>query len=248
METNSPHNLKDAILEKIRNKELGMHPRYYFLLRVAALALVSAASLVVSVFILNFILFSIRISSQDVFLNFGPRGFGAFLSFFPWELLVADVALIAVLLWLIRRFKFGYKSPLLYTILGVVVLTLGFGFALDRTTGVNEHFLREADEHRLPRPLGDFYGHARRPPPPGSGVCRACTILSIEGNTLAVSDTRGTSTVVRTVVLPQDNPRATTTMLRVGDVIFIAGDIDGDVIRAFGIHTMSKYDEIRMPL
>lgn len=240
MENSEHHNIKDSILGKIRAHEVGMHPRYYFMLRVAALAVVSVATLVVSIFILNFLLFSIRINSQDVFLAFGPRGLGAFLAFFPWDLLAVDVALIAILLWLLRQFKFGYKSPLLYVLLGVIGLIVGFGFALDRETGFNDHFLREADEHHLPFPVGDFYGRARRLPPPGSGVCRACTIVEIRGNILTVTDTRGPSTTVRTVVLPPNDPRATTTSLHVGDVIFIAGQEDEGAIRAFGIHDMSS--------
>ncbi len=166
METNEHNNIKDAILGKIRSHKVGMHPKYYFVLRVAAFAIVSLALLAVSVFILNFILFSIRINSQDVFLGFGPRGLGPFLAFFPWDLLAVDVALIAVLLWLLRQFKFGYRSPLLFMLLGVILFTLGLGFLLDRKTGVNERFLLEANERRLPPPLGGYYRGVRHHPHP----------------------------------------------------------------------------------
>ena len=143
-----------------------MHPKYYFWLRVAAVALVSFAALVVSVVICNFILFSIRINSQDVFLSFGPRGWGAFLYFFPWKLFIVDILLVGLLLWLLRQFTFGYKSPLLYMFLGLFVFTVGAGLLLDRATGLNEHFLREAEERRLPPPMRDFYVKVRHTPPP----------------------------------------------------------------------------------
>jgi len=241
METNKKHNIKETILESIRARKIGMHSKNYFYLRIAALVVVSTLVLLISIFILNFLLFSVRVSSQDVFLSFGPRGWSAFLAFFPWELLAIDAVLVGVLLLLLRQFKFGYKSPLLYMLGGLVALTLVAGFALDRTTGLNEHFLRQADEHRLPGAFGDFYGHARRPPPPGSGFCRHCTIVAIEGNVLTVEEVRSEGTTTRTILLPPNDPNATTSMLKVGDVIFVAGDTSPDGnIRAFGVRAFAR--------
>jgi hypothetical protein len=236
-------NIKDAILAKIHSKELLMHPKYYFGLRVAGLAVVSVLMLLISVFILNFLLFSIRINSEDVFLNFGPRGWGAFLHFFPWDLLAIDAILMLILLGLLRQFRFGYKSPLIYLLLGIALLTFGAGFVIDRTTGINEHFLRQADAGGLPGPIGDFYGHARSMPGPGQGVCR-CTILYINGHMLGVSDIRQPSTTF-TIMLPQDDERATTSGLQAGDTIFIAGEKVPDGIRAFGIRKIYLERDIK---
>lgn len=241
METEK-HNIKEAILESIRARKIGMHSKNYFYLRIAALAVVSVLVLLISIFILNFLLFSIRINSQDIFLGFGPRGWSAFLAFFPWELLATDAVLVGVLLALLRQFKFGYKSPLLYMLGGLVMLTLVAGFAVDKA-GVNEHFLRQADENRLPGAFGDFYGHARRPPPPGSGFCRHCRIVAIEGNVLTVEEVRSEGTTTRTIVLPANDPNATTSLLKVGDIIFVAGDAASDGnIRAFGVRAFAPAD------
>src|SRR4051812_6361492 len=86
--------MQEKVLGKIHARELSMHPRYYFVLRVAALVLVALGILFISVFIFNFLLFSIRINSQDTFLAFGPRGWGAFLVFFPWDLFAIDAVLV----------------------------------------------------------------------------------------------------------------------------------------------------------
>ncbi len=230
-------NMKESILGAIKTKRLSMHPKYYFWLRVAALVLVSAAVFFISTFIFNFILFSIRINSQDTFLSFGPRGWGAFFYFFPWHLFALDVVLVGVLLWLLRQFKFGYKSPMLYILLLLVVVTVALGTLIDRGTGLNDKFLRDADERRLPRPINDVYGHARRLPPPGSGFCKGCTVISVNGNTLIVADPRASTTPIM-VTLPLNDPRATTSGLEAGDVIFVAGDKQGDAIRAFGVRKM----------
>ena len=234
MESNNHHNLKEKLLHQIRTQEISMRPRVYFTLQMIALAVVSFFILVLSIFIFNFLLFTIRINSHDALLGFGPRGFEAFLFFFPWELLVLDVALIVALQWMLRTFKFGYKTPAVYLLLGLLGASMLFGFALDRGTLFNDHFLDEADRHHM-GPFGDLYGHARRPLPPGEGVCR-CIILDIQGSTLTVQDSRSTTTL--TVVLPSDDVRATSTGLQIGDIIFVAGDLDNGAIRAFGLRKL----------
>ncbi len=229
--------LREHILRKINAHELSMRPRAYFVLKIAALVAVTIATLVVSVFILNFILFSVRINNDETLLRFGPRGIAAFIAFFPWGLLVIDLALVLAIQWLLRHFKFGYKTPLLYLVLGLVLATLIVGFVVDRASGINEHFLHKSEQHRLSKPFDHFYGRSRRPPPPGTSTCR-CVIVAISGNTLVVQDSRSTSTL--TVMLPGNDPRATTTSLKVGDIIVIAGDIRDGMIHAFGVRKVDN--------
>lgn len=233
--TNHPHNLKDDILRKIREREISMRPQFHFTLRVAASVLLGLAILVISIFICNFILFSIRLNAEDSLLHFGPRGLGAFLRLFPWWLLLLDLGLIALLQSLLRQCKLGYRTPVAFVMLWLLCFSLAAGFLVDRGTPFNDELLLRADERGLPPPFNDVYGGARRMPPQGGGMCHHCTITAIEGNTLTVIDSRAPATTSITVVLPPNDPRATTTALQVGDTVFIAGDEDDGVIYAFGI-------------
>lgn len=223
--------IRDKILAEIHKGEVSMTPRAYFTLKLVATGAIALGVLIVSVFVFNFLYFSIRISGHGALLGFGPRGFEAFVRFFPWELFIIDVALVVLLQWLLRQFRSGYKIPVLYLLVALLVCAALLGFALEETS-LNDRFVEHPE--KLPPPFGVFYDHARRPPPPGSGICR-CTILAIQGNTLVVSDSRAASTSLR-VVLPDNDDHATTTGLHVGDTIFIAGDEDDGEIRAFGVH------------
>ncbi len=240
---NSKLNMKDSVLGKITAGTVKMHPRYYFMLRVAALVVVSIAILLITIFIFNFLLFSIRINSSGSYLFFGPRGWGAFLAFFPWDLFAIDVVLVGVLLWLMRQFKFGYKSPILYVVLLLILVTIAAGAIIDRATDLNDRFLRAADDNHLPGPANMFYVSAHRLPPPGQGVCR-CMIISINGKMLIVSDLRATSTQFG-VALPDNDPRATTSGLEPGDAVFIAGEREGGGIEAFGVHKIYLEQEMK---
>jgi len=221
--------LKDKLLKEIKDGELAMTPRAYFTLQWTALIATTLAVLVITVVIFNFIFFSIRINGHDTLLTFGPRGFGAFIRFFPWHLLILDIGLIVFTQWLLRHFRFGYRVPVLYLLAALMAGALALGLALDRATPVNDR-LREGRD-RLPPPVRMLYDE--RGPGVGSGICR-CEILAIEDGVLTVEDTReGTSTL--RVVLPLNDRRATTSGLSVGDIVFIAGKEEGGILRAFGV-------------
>ncbi len=235
---NEKDSLKDSILSKIKTEQISMRPRLYFTLQVAAVAVVAVIVLLLSIFIFNFILFSIRINSHEAFLSFGPRGIQGFLIFFPWVALMLDVAMIVMLEWLIRKFRFGYRVPMLYLVGIIVVLTIAAGFGLDRGTYLNDRLLDRAEHEGLPPPLAGLYHGARRAP--HDGICR-CTVTAINGSVLTVADFRGGATSTYTVMLPDDDLRATSSGLKIGDVVFVAGDKDdADVIRAFGVRKESE--------
>jgi hypothetical protein len=236
--------LKDRILRDIQAGKVSMRPKLYFSLKIAALVMVAFAVVCISIFILNFILFSLRIGSQAMLLGFGPRGFLLFLSFFPWGLLLIDLVLLIVLESLLRRFQFGYRTPTLYLLLGLLALTFSVGFALDKGTGFNDEMLTRARDRHLPPPVGGFYQGAV--PPSSKGLCRRCVITDINGSEIFVTDSRTGSTTIR-VILPPNDPRATTSELKIGDRVFIAGDEDDGVIRAFGLRKM-EFDEGHRPM
>ncbi len=235
--------LRDKILGQIKSERIAMRPRLYFTLQLAAVAFVSFLVLIISIFIFNFILFSIRINSHEAFLAFGPRGIVAFLTFFPWVFLIADVLLIVLLEWLLRTFKFGYRLPILYVLGAILLITFATGFVIDRGTPFNDRLMVRAGGPGLPGPLNGMYRDVRRPP--HGGVCR-CTITAVGNGQLTVEDYRRGSTTTLTVLLPENDPRATSTDLQVGDTVMVAGDREGDVIHAFGVRKMEPGMRIKI--
>lgn len=236
------HNdIAEAVLRKIRARELTMRPRLYFLLRLLALAALAFLVLAISIFILNFILFSIRLNNHDALFNFGIRGALEFLEYFPWALFALDIVLAVLLARLVRQFQFGYRHAALSVLLGLVAFIALAAVAVDRGTDVNDRLYARADQDDLVAPLGDVYRHAWRLPAPDSGFCR-CRVVAVSGNTLTVRDARGTSTL--SVVLPAGDADATSSGLHPGDLIWVAGDWDNGVIEAFGIRKLQPGVEV----
>jgi hypothetical protein len=236
MENNPKHklNIQEKVLNKIRMDELTMRPRLYFTLKVVASVLLSLLVLTISVFLFNFIIFGIHESGGDSLLSFGSRGFWLFLQVFPWWILVVDAGLIVLLQLLLRQFSFGYKSPVLFLLGGLLVATLFVGFVVERTTTFNDFLRGQADLKHLPGPFNDLYERAGDAPSPGN-TCR-CTITAIEGNTIYADDIDLATTTRLVIQVPPNNANVTTAGLTVGEKVFIAGDRDGNTIEAFGIH------------
>lgn len=142
-----------------------MRPRAYFVLRAAAALVVALVVLVISIFICNFIFFTIRLNGHESLLA-RPGGILLFLQFFPWTLLALDALMVLVLEQMLRYFKFAYRRPVLYLVLGLIAAVAAAGFALDRGTPFNDRALDWADHGRLPPPFIEIYEGAHRPLPP----------------------------------------------------------------------------------
>ena len=230
-------NIKEEILSKIRTHEVAMRPKAYFTLKVGALAVVAFMVLVVSVFLCNFILFTVRLNSHDSLLAFGPGGIVRFLQLFPWSFLLLDVALIALLEWLVRQFQFGYKNSVIMLLFAILVVVASVSVFLDRGIGFNDELLRRADRHSLPPPFGDFYERARHAAPE-SGVYHG-TVVAVQGETLMVRLDMSTTTI--TVVVPNHERVA------VGERVFIFGKEGTSSVEAFGVRTLPHDDPFIPP-
>lgn len=157
--------LKEEILADIREHKVSIKPKWRFGLRLTGILALSALILFLSVFLFNFMFFSIRVSHHHWLLSLGMAGIWAFLINFPWPFLFADIILIILLELLLRNFRFGYRSPTLYLFLAILALAISAGILIDATSDINERLYDRAEKHELFEPLQPFYEHARRPFP-----------------------------------------------------------------------------------
>lgn len=238
MKSPNSQNIKDRILAQINERKVTMRPKAYFTIQLVLLGVLVFAVLVVSIFLVNFISFSVRISAHDVLFGFGPSGFLIFVRTFPWELLLLDVVFIAALQKLLMKFTFGYRSPVLYILGALLVITSALGLAFDRGTGFNDDISARAHRNELPRPVGSVYGYAHRLPPTGSRAC-ACTITGIEGNTITAFDKEDDDKTPLTIIVPKDNPLLSS--LTIGQTVFVVGNYASGTIQTFGVRPLPPH-------
>jgi len=227
------HNLIEKVNAQIASGKVGMRSRAVFVFKSITLVCLSFFVFLTTTLIVNFIVFSIHMQSTDAFLGFGPRGWYAFLTFFPWMLLVVDALGTILLIMLLRTFRFGYRMPLLYIGGAVLVAASVFGFALERHTPMNDVLMREANRPEMPRGIPLFFNRLHTPPP-GEGRCR-CEITAITD--AAHLTVRDVVTGESFTAIIQDDAHGATTGLNVGDVVFMGGEMKDGVFEVFGIRT-----------
>lgn len=191
----SNNSIRQAVLEKIQSGKVRKFPRAYFMFRVLATLVISVLLLLISTFVLSFILFSFEESGELFLLGFGTQGILVFLILFPWMLFILDILLLLVLEWLIQGFKFGYRIPLLYIFLGIFGASLLFG-ALLNITPIHSDLLQDADRNQLPV-FGGAYEHIFDHHE-DLGVCR--------GIVMSVDQSTSTNAVLQSFVM-QHNDR-----------------------------------------
>ncbi len=234
-----------AIVEKIEAGAVTMRSPLHFLFKTIVLISALIGVFLTSTVILNFILFSIHHNSHHTLLGFGPLGWGAFLHFFPWALFCIDVVLVSVVLYLLRSFRFGYKTPKLYLIallaFGVVVV----GTVIEKSSEVfNMQVMHRVEEGRLPRPLPHALNSMHMNGKAEHGLC-ICEVVTADDSTgLLVARERRSGKIFNFKVDIQSS-YATTSGLLPGDVVFIAGEhrntvSDDDTLTVFGIKRMVR--------
>ncbi len=151
------HSIRQSVLDKIKSGKVRRLPHAYFMARILATAVVGVLLMLVSALIFSFVLFSIHESGEHALLGFGPQGITAFLILFPWPFVFFDVALLFLLEWLLQGFKFGYRIPLLNIFIGILGISILFGFIINATP-LHTYLLKRADNNQLPI-LGGAYEH-----------------------------------------------------------------------------------------
>jgi hypothetical protein len=226
--------LQERVLKQITNNTVTMRPRTYFVVRASAFILLSLITLLASVAIINYILFSVRASHHNVLLSMGYSGVGMFLLFFPWFLVCIDIACIIGLQRLVQTFRIGYTTPRIYTIALALVCIALSAYVFD-TLRASDRALERGHAYGIPL-LMHAYEHAHESSNPERGVC-PCVVKGISERYVIMTEPTPWGRVRDVlVVLPPD---VATSSLRVGDSMFEIGTFDHGVLYA---HTQKHWN------
>ena len=247
-------NLQQNILEKIKAGDIKMRSKSYFIVHLVLLIVVAILILLTSSFVISFIFFGIHISGRLFLLGFGWRGLAVFFVTFPWTILLIDILLVIALEWLLKRFQVGYRYPLFYTLGGIVLVTIATAIIINQTPLHN--LLYHQEQRRQLPVIGSFYDRLQRPPHE-SGVFRGA-VISVASNTFMMANadqdndadnsllSPNSTTSTRaflTIILDPATPAST--VVATSDEVFVAGDIRGNIIHAYGIRKLLPGDQVQ---
>lgn len=129
-------NITDNIMDQIREEKIKMRPKAYFVVGSILTFVGLVSSIVVSVFLVGLIRFSLR--------SHGPMSsyrFDQIMSIFPWWALVLAIVGLIVGIWLLRKYDFSFKINLKVMVIAFVLAVLVGGWVID-TIGLNDILAR----------------------------------------------------------------------------------------------------------
>lgn len=227
--------LKEKVLDRIKSGNVHMKSKAHFVLKIFLIVFVVILILVVSAFIISYVIFSLKTSGQFSLLGFGTRGVMNFIIGFPWLIFLADCLLLVVLDYLLKNFRFGYHSPKVYLFLGTFAFIMGIGLIIELTP-LHGTILRLTEEKHLPF-FDGFYGGIRKSHS-GIGLFHG-TVVSVDGNSFTIKysdfDLDRDNMEIKVDV---PNGSNATSSLKINDTVFVAGSIINGEIQAYGLQKL----------
>jgi len=133
------------IIEKLKNQEIKMRPKWHFILGSVLLILLTVLVLLLTLFLASFLLFYLKTSG----FFFGPL---------PFILLLLMVAFIVLVEFLINRYAVAYRKPVVYSLIIIVIIIFTMGLVMNKA-----NFHERVERRKLPM-IKRFYNMSDKKP------------------------------------------------------------------------------------
>lgn len=156
-----PHRQKPTlsaqVVERVRHERIAPRGSLSILAEQAGYAVLFLTVFVIGILAINWIGFWLRVGGFGDFLGLGPLGLMAFVSGFPYGLLVLFILAYVLTLALLRHYDLSYRQPILLLAAGLLVSALLVGAGLAKS-GLNERIAERVEQGQL-QPLRVLYQH-----------------------------------------------------------------------------------------
>lgn len=129
-------NITDNIMDQIHAEKIKMRPRAYFVAGSILTFVGLVSSVVVSVFLVGLIRFSLRSHGKMASYKLDQ-----ILSSFPWWAPILAIVGLVVGIWLLRKYDFSFKVNFKVVIIGFILAIVVGGWIVD-SIGLNDILIR----------------------------------------------------------------------------------------------------------
>lgn len=141
--------IKEGVENAIKTGTVKMKSKAYFITKGVLLAVGLGVVALLVIYMVSLVFFALRVKGVWFTPVFGTESIGPFLTAVPWILVLVVVLFIGLLELLVKKYSFGYRNPLLYSALGVIVFVFLTGFLVAKTT-FHRAIYERAQDNRLP--------------------------------------------------------------------------------------------------
>lgn len=231
METEQDNNsIKRHVSDAIKTGDLLMRPRWHFILQTVFAVVGAFTVLLMILYLVSFIFSSLHESGVWFVPAFGSEGWFELFATLPWILVFTAIFFTIFLEILVNRFSFGHRQPILYTVVGIIILVL-FGSIIAEP--FHREVFRAAHDQDFPI-FGGFYRYYGAPHLSNTHVGFIYATTS-EGFTLENRDDEMLNIVV--------GPKTSFPLgveFEKGDIVIVFGNRINDTIQAQGIREVNS--------
>ncbi|MEZ4200317.1 MAG: hypothetical protein R3B69_01825 [Candidatus Paceibacterota bacterium] len=141
--------IKENLIKKIQAGEITMVPRWQFVLRATLGVLGVLIVAVLAVYFLSFVLFTLNQSGLLFAPMFGWSGVMLFVMASPWFIILLTGLFLVVLYILVSQYAFSYRQPLVYSLVGVVLVVVAVA-SLIHQSNMHERMRGFMERHEVP--------------------------------------------------------------------------------------------------
>lgn len=224
--------LRENILTRIQKGQAKMTPRWHFILKTSLFLFGFILIFLCALYLLSFTLFVLDKSQLWFVPQFGAHGVFIFFRSLPWLLIFVVLLFLIVLQILARRYSFSYQRPLLFSVLGILVLVI-IGSSVIQKLRFHEGVSIYSRMHKLPF-AGPMYerfelGEEQSIYP---GV-----IIEIRDPNFSIKSRR--QEILQVEVTDETRFPAGKKFL-VGDEVLVLGEREDDIIEAYGVRPIPR--------
>ncbi|HEV3244831.1 MAG TPA: hypothetical protein VG102_00550 [Candidatus Paceibacterota bacterium] len=234
IDQNTKPSLEKDVMDAIRSGRVHMRPRWKFILSGLLAALGVIILVLTLLFIASFGIFTLRRSGALFAPTFGMQGLFAFFAALPLILIILLLLFIIVLEILVRRYRVGYRTPLLVSVLAILGVVVLGGYFVERTR-IHEDLLRQAmlPGGGLPPPIEMIYRSGSSHAP---DIYRGTIVGLIPGGFM-LADDNGAGTT--TVLFAPSGRLPAVESFTVGEEVVVFGQEASGTVHAFGVREIS---------
>ena len=149
--------IEELVNDSIKSGKIMMKPKWHFVLKTILRVLSIIILFFVLIYLLNFIGLVTHEKDFNI-LDLSPGGMRAFMVAIPWVIVILSMLLLSVFYILVKKYSFVYRTPLVYSFFGIILLIVFIGFIV-HLIDAKFRFARFGEGEKVPvlGPMHKYY-------------------------------------------------------------------------------------------
>lgn len=225
--------LQQSVLSAINEGRVTMRSKKYFLAQTIVYSTALVIVVIALVYLISFVFFVLHIRGAWELVGFGFPGLIRFFLSVPWVLAGIGMIFFIILEVLLNKKPIAYRQPIVITVVGLIVLSIGIGYVFAQLPLHRAVYDLSVEGEGVPLVGGIYREFGERPLHDAY-----LGIITGKHDTGFFMETKEHGLIE--VMLLESTRIHPSVVLEVGVPVMVMGDLEAEVLEAFGVRTIEK--------